>query len=626
MPSPARLVVAPGDDLQNVCFGLAFAAPELNEPIAPAQATLEFGDGQRAELGWLVMPSSTTWRDRRAMSLVAHTYAGIGPYIARLLWGTLLVEADVHPGTISSRAPEDDRQAETAAAQFTVESREGRAMERTVRVVPKRPEAGQRLRLDGGAGQVFWLEDEACANQACERRFTYFKTGIYTLALDLLDADGFWLGTHAQELVEIGVWSDQAGLTGAAGHAPTGNIRSLTGDQPESARFVPEDEGPEATADETEDANLGLAWLPYRYVRPMWGWLRTYTGPGGTNVARVLAAGTYLSIHAETRVGDALWFQTAGNDWISAGVVDVIHASELRGIVLPGPKSEAQMATSRRQAVVTAPHLNERASPGVRADNPPLRQLPSGTSLAITDSALCGDSIWYQVQSRGWVQGTGLRIAPSERKVSEPDVLAPPLALPAGWVTSPSVNLRASPGITQDNPPVGRLRQGQAVAILGSQAIGSAVWHRIGNDRWVDGTWVSIAAPVHIPTSIGPAERWLAINLNSQTAVAYEGDRPVYAALASTGLPGMSTPRGLYHTERQVPTGRISGGNPTLGNYYDLEDVPWIIYFYGGYAVLGAYWHNGFGQPRSHGCVNLSPYDAWWIYRWGQGQISVYIY
>lgn len=59
----------------------------------------------------------------------------------------------------------------------------------------------------------------------------------------------------------------------------------------------------------------------------------------------------------------------------------------------------------------------------------------------------------------------------------------------------------------------------------------------------------------------------------------------------------------------------MSGGRPGAGYYY-IEEVVWTTFFYSGYALHSAYWHDAFGRPRSHGCVNLSLYDAWWLYNW----------
>jgi lipoprotein-anchoring transpeptidase ErfK/SrfK len=120
------------------------------------------------------------------------------------------------------------------------------------------------------------------------------------------------------------------------------------------------------------------------------------------------------------------------------------------------------------------------------------------------------------------------------------------------------------------------------------------------------------------------------VNLRTQTVVAYEGDTPVYAALAATGMAATPTVRGVFRTWWRLVSRKMSGGAPATGGYYYLEEVPWTLYFYSGYALHAAYWHDAFGRPRSHGCVNLSPYDAWWIFKWseagGPNSPAVYVY
>jgi lipoprotein-anchoring transpeptidase ErfK/SrfK len=61
-------------------------------------------------------------------------------------------------------------------------------------------------------------------------------------------------------------------------------------------------------------------------------------------------------------------------------------------------------------------------------------------------------------------------------------------------------------------------------------------------------------------------------------------------------------------------------------DYYYLQDVPWVLYYDQARAIHGAYWHNGYGYPRSHGCVNLSPVDANWFYRWAEEGTYVHVY
>lgn len=108
---------------------------------------------------------------------------------------------------------------------------------------------------------------------------------------------------------------------------------------------------------------------------------------------------------------------------------------------------------------------------------------------------------------------------------------------------------------------------------------------------------------------------WLEISILDQTLVAYVGDRPVFATLVSTGKDGLGDPEEtkstvlgsfLIHTKHVTST--MSGDE--ADDEFDLRDVPYVQYFHGGYALHAAFWHDDFGRPRSHGCVNLSPADA----------------
>ena len=91
---------------------------------------------------------------------------------------------------------------------------------------------------------------------------------------------------------------------------------------------------------------------------------------------------------------------------------------------------------------------------------------------------------------------------------------------------------------------------------------------------------------------------------------AYEGDVPVYWALASTGTRWTPTVTGRYHIYLKVRSQTMSGPG------YHLPNVPYVMFFYKAYSIHGTYWHSNFGQPMSHGCVNLRTEDAWWLYEW----------
>lgn len=117
------------------------------------------------------------------------------------------------------------------------------------------------------------------------------------------------------------------------------------------------------------------------------------------------------------------------------------------------------------------------------------------------------------------------------------------------------------------------------------------------------------------PEGVPADGRWIHVDLSEQTLVAYEGDVPVFATIASTGAPGFETPRGLFRIQsKHVST--TMDNLASADSAYSIEDVPWTMYFEGNYALHGAFWHSNFGRVRSHGCVNLSPTDARWVFRW----------
>jgi len=108
----------------------------------------------------------------------------------------------------------------------------------------------------------------------------------------------------------------------------------------------------------------------------------------------------------------------------------------------------------------------------------------------------------------------------------------------------------------------------------------------------------------------GNGKRWIDVNLSEQRVYAYEGDIIVNAFIVSTGTARTPTVTGKYKIWIKLKSTTMSGPG------YYLTNVPYTMYFYKGYGLHGTYWHNNFGVPMSHGCVNLSIPDAQWLYNW----------
>ncbi len=133
-------------------------------------------------------------------------------------------------------------------------------------------------------------------------------------------------------------------------------------------------------------------------------------------------------------------------------------------------------------------------------------------------------------------------------------------------------------------------------------------------------TWTPTATPLPAPTAtpcptLTPSptpepERWIEVVLSTQTLNAYEGDRLVRSWKVSTGLPRTPTPTGDFHIWVKLRYDDMEGPG------YYLPNVPYVMYFYGGYGIHGVYWHANFGHPMSHGCVNMPTDGAAWLFEW----------
>ena len=120
----------------------------------------------------------------------------------------------------------------------------------------------------------------------------------------------------------------------------------------------------------------------------------------------------------------------------------------------------------------------------------------------------------------------------------------------------------------------------------------------------------SSSAPLPEIALSGNGERWIDVDLTNQYVYAYEGDVVVNSFIVSTGTWRTPTVTGQYKIYVKYRAAKMSGPG------YYLPNVPYIMYFYKGYGLHGTYWHNNFGTPMSHGCVNLRTDDAAWLYEW----------
>jgi len=229
------------------------------------------------------------------------------------------------------------------------------------------------------------------------------------------------------------------------------------------------------------------------------------------------------------------------------------------------------------------------------------------------------------------------------------------LPLPFGWVRNsvksvPVYRMNGSrPQKTDD-----KVERRALLRFTGNvQKTKDGLYREASDGRWFKASDLGVVAmPTEWPPIANTGEKWIEVSIENQTLVLWEGKKPIYATLVSTGQDGMehwktskATIRGTFRirhkhvtatmdstgasaeggnegssgpqTEREVSSKDGEKGDKKKGaGAFELRDVPWVQYFEDSYALHAAYWHDVFGVARSHGCINLAPVDAYRVFQW----------
>jgi hypothetical protein len=189
-----------------------------------------------------------------------------------------------------------------------------------------------------------------------------------------------------------------------------------------------------------------------------------------------------------------------------------------------------------------------------------------------------------------------------------------------------------------------RLYYGQVVWIDQIRNENGVIYYRFNEDfghgyGYGDMFWVEAAAlrplteadVAPISPEVDPAQKTIVVNITYQTFSCFEGSTEVYFCRTSTGLlesqsgtDKYETPVGDMYAFRKMPSIAMGANAQSNAAGYDTPAVPWVTFIAtGGVAIHGAFWHNNFGTPRSHGCINLLPEDAKWVFRWTTPHVSL---
>jgi hypothetical protein len=267
-----------------------------------------------------------------------------------------------------------------------------------------------------------------------------------------------------------------------------------------------------------------------------------------------------------------------------------------------------------------------------------LGKITKGTRLAWKRIVKTKDKCkaWLEIEPRGWVCAKDVKPsdeAPAatevEQKHTDPDwagidlAASPPASWPWAWALEPQPWTRkerkgkAPPPPKPTNVYAKASKDAEVVRTVEPRAVVSVLetdgdFVRIGKGEWMAREDLRIADKHARPDGVGKSERWIDVDLDEQVLIAYDGDTPVYATLVTTGRRN-GTPTGIYRVASKIAKKTIASGEGRKGSWYH-PDVPFTVYFRHRYMLHGAYWHDRFGNMASHGCVNLSPADAGWIY------------
>ena len=193
--------------------------------------------------------------------------------------------------------------------------------------------------------------------------------------------------------------------------------------------------------------------------------------------------------------------------------------------------------------------------------------------------------------------------------------------LPVAWAvrTSRPMIAREEGGFVNDDEIDPIERQTLLEQWRERRNVGGDVMHVLATDdgeRFLRAWFVSVAERIDRPEEVAEDEPWVHVDLSEQTLVMYEGDTPIYATLVSTGIEEHETPTGVFEIRRKHVTDTMSNIGPDAGDdRYSIDDVPWTQYFEEGFALHTAFWHTRFGLTRSHGCVNMTPDDAHFVFQ-----------
>lgn len=245
------------------------------------------------------------------------------------------------------------------------------------------------------------------------------------------------------------------------------------------------------------------------------------------------------------------------------------------------------------------------------------------TNTTLSEDEAANNRVWYELEGEGYAPSRGIQ--PVRTLLNEPKPIPTRGAL--GEVSVPYTDAYRKPDEAADYAY--RLYYETVHWVTRAvEATDGSKWYRLLDDKFDQHYYVPAKDIRLIPggelTPLSPdipgENKRVEVRLDEQLLLAYENEQAVFATRVSTGGKRRSgtytTPVGSFLTYHKRPTRHMANGD-IASNGFDFPGVPWVLYITeSGISFHGTYWHNDYGSPHSHGCINMTPQAAKWLYRW----------
>jgi lipoprotein-anchoring transpeptidase ErfK/SrfK len=255
------------------------------------------------------------------------------------------------------------------------------------------------------------------------------------------------------------------------------------------------------------------------------------------------------------------------------------------------------------------------------------------TNTAVSEDTDTHNRIWYQAGNEGYVHSGNIQ--PVRTTLSQPYTGNIPIEGLLAEVCVPYSDAFVEANIESE---VGYRIYYETTHWVKAMVAGTKdgqPWYQIYDDKWDELYYVRAEhlriltpeelAPIH--PEVSTKDKKIVVHLDQQMVIAYEMNIPVFAVPVSTGARLRSgtytTPQGNFITYYKRPSRHMAAGDIAASGF-DLPGVPWVQYITkSGISFHGTYWHNDYGRPRSHGCINMSCSAAKWLFLWSSPSVPL---